>query len=59
MMGTGTVGSRERETKRETKEEQIGRAEWREKKRERERETGRVITVESFCRGIFQNDWAL
>lgn len=67
VMGTGigddeqSAPVKERQGSRgRLKEGQIGRAMRREKERERERERDWVvITAESFCRGIFQNDWAL
>jgi len=52
---------REREREREGENwEEANREGERETDRDRKREVNRVvITAESFCRGIFQNDWAL
>lgn len=62
-MGTGTVDDEQSAPVKERRGSRgrpvSGEGVNREDEAEKEREGDRVIiTVESFCRGIFQNDWA-
>jgi len=61
VMGTGIGNDEQSAPVKEKRREKSRRSKsgGQSGERKRERETGRVITAESFCRGIFQNDWAL